>query len=83
MLHPHREPFPADFLWGAASAAYQVEGAWNAAEEEPEPFTGDEPPYGYPLEHRSLGPRATVSQTFYIESEQPNVIFAADPPVGS
>jgi 6-phospho-beta-glucosidase len=21
--------FPADFLWGAASAAYQVEGAWN------------------------------------------------------
>jgi 6-phospho-beta-glucosidase len=22
--------FPADFLWGAASAAYQVEGAWNA-----------------------------------------------------
>jgi 6-phospho-beta-glucosidase len=23
-------PFPPDFLWGAASAAYQVEGAWNA-----------------------------------------------------
>jgi len=22
--------FPAEFLWGAASAAYQVEGAWNA-----------------------------------------------------
>jgi len=22
--------FPSDFLWGAASAAYQVEGAWNA-----------------------------------------------------
>ena len=22
-------PFPADFLWGAASASYQVEGAWN------------------------------------------------------
>ena len=21
--------FPADFLWGSASAAYQVEGAWN------------------------------------------------------
>src|SRR5512142_1373744 len=21
--------FPHDFLWGAASAAYQIEGAWN------------------------------------------------------
>ena len=21
--------FPADFLWGAATASYQVEGAWN------------------------------------------------------
>ncbi|HEY5706481.1 MAG TPA: glycoside hydrolase family 1 protein [Terrimicrobiaceae bacterium] len=23
-------PFPENFLWGSASAAYQVEGAWNA-----------------------------------------------------
>ncbi|HSX63019.1 MAG TPA: GH1 family beta-glucosidase [Tahibacter sp.] len=23
------ERFPADFLWGAATAAYQIEGAWN------------------------------------------------------
>jgi len=30
MLHQHVTPFPASFLWGAASAAYQVEGAWNA-----------------------------------------------------
>src|SRR5438445_7634534 len=22
--------FPKDFLWGAATAAYQIEGAWNA-----------------------------------------------------
>ena len=22
-------PFPANFLWGAATAAYQIEGAWN------------------------------------------------------
>ena len=21
--------FPKDFVWGAASAAYQIEGAWN------------------------------------------------------
>lgn len=26
-----RYKFPADFLWGAATAAYQVEGAWNEA----------------------------------------------------
>jgi 6-phospho-beta-glucosidase len=30
MLHQHLRPFPKDFLWGAASAAYQVEGAWDA-----------------------------------------------------
>jgi beta-glucosidase len=22
--------FPSDFVWGAATAAYQIEGAWNA-----------------------------------------------------
>ena len=21
--------FPSDFIWGASSAAYQIEGAWN------------------------------------------------------
>jgi 6-phospho-beta-glucosidase len=30
MFHQHLKSFPANFLWGAASAAYQVEGAWNA-----------------------------------------------------
>jgi 6-phospho-beta-glucosidase len=29
MLHQRLKSFPADFLWGAASAAYQVEGAWD------------------------------------------------------
>ncbi|PLT28791.1 glycoside hydrolase family 1 protein [Peribacillus deserti] len=29
MIHNKLTPFPSDFLWGAASAAYQVEGAWN------------------------------------------------------
>ena len=23
-------PFPANFAWGAATAAYQIEGSWNA-----------------------------------------------------
>ena len=24
-----RSPFPSTFTWGAAAAAYQIEGAWN------------------------------------------------------
>jgi len=30
MHHRKLKDFPAGFLWGAASAAYQVEGAWDA-----------------------------------------------------
>ena len=30
MIHKQLRPFPKNFLWGSASAAYQVEGAWNA-----------------------------------------------------
>jgi 6-phospho-beta-glucosidase len=29
MFHEKLADFPSNFLWGAASAAYQVEGAWN------------------------------------------------------
>lgn len=29
MIYKQLESFPKDFLWGSASAAYQVEGAWN------------------------------------------------------
>ena len=29
MIHKQLADFPQNFLWGAASAAYQVEGAWN------------------------------------------------------
>jgi len=30
MYHEKLDPFPKGFLWGSASAAYQVEGAWEA-----------------------------------------------------
>jgi 6-phospho-beta-glucosidase len=29
VIHKILKPFPPEFLWGAASSAYQVEGAWN------------------------------------------------------
>ena len=53
--------------------------AWEGDQSEPTNFA-DDPPYGYPLEFRSLGPRATGTQTFYIEREQPNVVFSGGQP---
>ncbi|MGA7880724.1 MAG: family 1 glycosylhydrolase, partial [Terrimicrobiaceae bacterium] len=29
MIHRQLKSFPKNFLWGSASAAYQVEGAWD------------------------------------------------------
>lgn len=29
MIHQQLRPFPNHFLWGSASAAYQIEGAWK------------------------------------------------------
>lgn len=52
---------------------------WTADQHEATPLGGD-PPYFYPSEFRSLGPRATISQTFYIEREQPSVLFGAGQP---
>jgi transglutaminase-like putative cysteine protease len=53
--------------------------AWSGDSSEPASL-GGEPPYGYPLELRGLGPRTPLTQTFYIEAEQPNAIFAANQP---
>ena len=50
--------------------------SWSQPSDDPVPLDGT-PPYFYPVEQRSLGPRAEVSQTFYIEAEQPNAIFSA------
>lgn len=52
---------------------------WKGDPSEPTELPGDVP-FAYPIEFRSLGPRQLVSQTFYIESEQANVVFAAGQP---
>ncbi len=52
---------------------------WSGDPDDPVAL-GGEPPYTYPVELRSLGPRATISQTFYVEAEQPSVLFAAGQP---
>ena len=55
--------------------------SWRAEDnEDAVPLGEGSPPYYYPTEFRSLGPRATVSQTFYVEAEQPSVLFAAGQP---
>ncbi|MDQ3963712.1 MAG: DUF3488 and transglutaminase-like domain-containing protein [Actinomycetota bacterium] len=54
--------------------------AWFGDTSEDPVRLGDSPPIHYPAEFRSLGPRQTISQTFYIEREQANVVFAAGQP---
>jgi hypothetical protein len=52
---------------------------WTGDQGEPTPL-GASAPLAYPPEFRSLGPRQIVSQTFYIETEQASVVFAAGQP---
>ena len=54
--------------------------SWRGDPSEAPPSLGATPPFHYPPEFRSLGPRQSLSQTFYIEVEQANVVFAAGQP---
>jgi transglutaminase-like putative cysteine protease len=53
--------------------------SWRTDQGDPRDLEGS-PPYFYPLEFRSLGPRATLVQTYYIEAEGPSALFAAGQP---
>lgn len=53
--------------------------AWTADRDDPEPL-GAGRPVSYPADPRAFGPEAMLAQTFYVESEQPSVIFAASEP---
>jgi transglutaminase-like putative cysteine protease len=70
----------APSLWKAIVFGDYDGRSWTSTDAAEAVPLGVAPPYGYPVELRSLGPRATVSQTFYVEAEQPNVIFAAGQP---
>jgi protein-glutamine gamma-glutamyltransferase len=70
----------APAMWkGILFDSYDGVGWSTVTSEDTTPLPGDAP-YAYPSGFRSLGPRATVSQTYYIETEQPSVLFAAGQP---
>jgi len=69
----------APAMWkGALFDAYDGV-AWQGDQSDPVPLQGG-PPYAYPTAFRSLGPRATVIQTYYVEKELPSAVFAAGQP---
>src|SRR5918999_3014430 len=53
--------------------------AWSSSTSEPTPLPAGRP-YLNPGALEGAGPRTTISQTFYIESEQPSTFFAAATP---
>ena len=70
----------APAMWkGIVFGHYDGRG-WEGAPEDAPVLFGESPPYEYPPQFRSLGPRAKITQTYYVEVEQPNVIFAAGQP---
>jgi hypothetical protein len=69
----------APAMWRGALFDHYDGAAWTSQSGEPADIAG-RPPVWYPMPHRSLGPRTPVAQTFYIETEQPSVIFSANQP---
>jgi transglutaminase-like putative cysteine protease len=66
-------------MWKGAVFDTYDGAAWIGEEGEGEPL-GGRLPAGYPAQHRSGGPRTSVTQTFYVEAELPNAVFAAEFP---
>jgi transglutaminase-like putative cysteine protease len=69
----------APAMWRGALFDHYTGTVWTSDGGEPADLVG-RPPVWYPMPHRSLGPRTPVVQTFYIETEQPSVIFSANQP---
>jgi protein-glutamine gamma-glutamyltransferase len=70
----------APALWrGAVFDRYDGSG-WSGDTSDPSPLGQGVPPYLYPPEFRSLGPREEITETFYVEVEQPSLIFSGGQP---
>ena len=69
----------APALWRGSVFDVYDGRSWLGDQDEPQSL-GVAPPFDYPIEFRSTGPRAYINQTFYIEAEQPNVIFTGGQP---
>jgi transglutaminase-like putative cysteine protease len=69
----------APAMWRGALFDTYDGTTWTGDREDPAPLSGT-PPYAYPPEFRDLGPRQMVSQTFYLEVDQPSVLFSAVQP---
>lgn len=66
----------APAIWRGMTFDHYDGSTWSVPAEEPVPLQG-EAPYSYPVVFNALGPKQTVSQTFFVETEQPNVLFSA------
>ena len=69
----------APAMWRGALFDTYDGTTWTGDPEDVVPLGGT-PPYAYPPELRDLGPRQMVSQTFYLEVDQPSVLFSAVQP---
>jgi protein-glutamine gamma-glutamyltransferase len=69
----------APALWRGALFDTYDGTTWSGDLSDPAPI-GGAPPYFYPPEFRSLGPRQEITQTFYVEAEQPSLIFSGGQP---
>jgi protein-glutamine gamma-glutamyltransferase len=69
----------APALWRGAVFDRYDGAAWTGDDGAGTPLEG-RPPYDYPPRFRSLGPRATVTETYYIETELPNTVFTGGQP---
>lgn len=69
----------APAMWRGALFDTYDGTTWTGDRRNSAPLSGT-PPYAYPPEFRDLGPRQMVSQTFYLEVDQPSVLFSAVQP---
>ena len=69
----------APAMWRALAFDRYDGTTWSAPDSEPTQFEGG-PPYLYPAQFRSLGPRQEVVQTYYVEAENASVLFTGGQP---